>query len=232
MTTKSKQKDRTSIWEQVSVTDPKYTKAGTGTGNKFTAINPTWLVKKATEVFGAAGEGWGTKIHSHEVIEGPVLDNNGTRGTVYVVLLSLWWRGEDGTKFETPAQFGQTHMVVKRKSGQIIMDDEAPKKAVTDAMNKCFSYLGFSADIFMGLWDDNKYVESAAATYAAEAVKKLPDLVAEYIAQLEGCNSGTEVRALWHLTSELRRTYPNEAIVVKLTDDITKKGKSFDVSDK
>lgn len=232
MTTKSKQNNRTSIWEKVCVTDPKYTKPGTGTGNKFTAINPTWLVKKATEVFGAAGEGWGTKIHSHEVIEGPVLDNNGTRGTVYVVLLSLWWKGEDGAKFETPAQFGQTHMVAKRKSGQIVMDDEAPKKAVTDAMNKCFSYLGFSADIFMGLWDDNKYVESAAATYAAEAMKKLPEMVEGYSRQLEQCATTSQVRALWHLTSELRNTYPNEPLILGLAAAITKKGKLIDVQNK
>jgi uncharacterized short protein YbdD (DUF466 family) len=39
------------------------------------------------------------------------------------------------------------------------LDDEAPKKAMTDAMTKAFSHLGMSADVFLGKFDDSKYVE-------------------------------------------------------------------------
>jgi len=38
------------------------------------------------------------------------------------------------------------------------LDDEAPKKAMTDALTKAFSHLGVSADVFLGLFDNNKYV--------------------------------------------------------------------------
>ena len=33
------------------------------------------------------------------------------------------------------------------------------KKATTDALTKGLSVLGFNADVFLGLWDDNKYVK-------------------------------------------------------------------------
>jgi hypothetical protein len=33
------------------------------------------------------------------------------------------------------------------------------KKATTDALTKGLSVLGFNADVFLGLWDDNKYVQ-------------------------------------------------------------------------
>ena len=38
------------------------------------------------------------------------------------------------------------------------IDDEAPKKAMTDALTKGLSHFGCDADIFLGQWDNNKYV--------------------------------------------------------------------------
>ena len=31
------------------------------------------------------------------------------------------------------------------------LDDEAPKKAMTDALTKAFSHLGLNADVFLGI---------------------------------------------------------------------------------
>jgi len=33
------------------------------------------------------------------------------------------------------------------------------KKATTDGITKCLSMLGFNADVFLGKFDDNKYVQ-------------------------------------------------------------------------
>ena len=53
----------TSIWERVQSTDPKFTKNYKGAGGfSGTAINATYLVKKATEQFGPLGSGWGYEI--------------------------------------------------------------------------------------------------------------------------------------------------------------------------
>ena len=51
------------------------------------------------------------------------------------------------------------------------LDDEAPKKAMTDAMTKAFSHLGMSADVFLGMFDDSKYVESLKKEFAQKIPK-------------------------------------------------------------
>ena len=38
------------------------------------------------------------------------------------------------------------------------VDDDCIKKVQTDALTKGLSKLGFNADVFMGRFDDNKYV--------------------------------------------------------------------------
>ena len=43
---------------------------------------------------------------------------------------------------------------------------ECQKKALTDAITKGLSYLGFNADVFLGMFDDNKYVSERNAACA------------------------------------------------------------------
>ena len=38
------------------------------------------------------------------------------------------------------------------------LDDEAPKKAMTDALTKAFSHIGLCKDVFLNEFDGNKYV--------------------------------------------------------------------------
>ena len=54
-----------------------------------------------------------------------------------------------------------------RKTGAL--DDEAPKKAMTDALTKAFSHLGVSADVFLGLHDSSKYVNDLKKEIEAKA---------------------------------------------------------------
>src|SRR5690606_33640239 len=86
-------------------------------------------------------------------------------------------------------QFGQTTFVGRNKNG-FFTDEEAPKKSLTDAMSKCLSLLGFSADIHLGRFDDNKYVndlrQEFAEKYEAEAKAKAaaPKITTEQAAEL------------------------------------------------
>ena len=50
-------------------------------------------------------------------------------------------------------------------------DDDFAKVA-TDALTKGLSKLGFNADVFMGLFDDNKYVNQVTEQFADESWKK------------------------------------------------------------
>jgi hypothetical protein len=105
----------------------------------------------ATETFGPFGTGWGVKDERIEKWEDVGL-------AVYT-----------GTLWYIPAEFKKGIPVIKSSSEFPIhssikyhsngrVDDDFMKKVATDALTKGLSKLGFNADVFMGKFDDNKYV--------------------------------------------------------------------------
>ena len=158
------------LWNKVRTPDPKYTKSfSRGGGFKGTATNTQYAVMVATELWGQNGKGWGLDIVDEQYVPGaPILVNDNVVGNeiIHVVRVQLWYR-EGEEIYHTSPQYGQTTFVGKNKNG-MFTDEEAPKKSVTDGMLKCMSLLGFSADIFMGLYDDNKYVNDAKAKFEPE----------------------------------------------------------------
>ena len=54
------------------------------------------------------------------------------------------------------------------KPGYFKVDEEYAKKVATDALTKGLSFLGFNADIFLGKYDDSKYVEGLKEEKRAE----------------------------------------------------------------
>ena len=183
--------DNTELWTAVEKTDPAHTKQfSRGGGFKGTATNATYLARKATEQFGPCGIGWGVTVVNEEIIEGAPLLVEGVvvaHERIHKVHARFWYvRGGQRGEIE---QFGQTQMVGKNKNG-FYTDEEAPKKSMTDAMSKCLSLLGFSADIHLGLYDDNKYVaklqEEFAPRVSEEQAATLRDLIESKGADLSG----------------------------------------------
>jgi hypothetical protein len=86
-------------------------------------------------------------------------------------------------------QMGQTRSSYVTSAGKFIVDEDAPKKSVTDGMVKCLSMLGFAGDIFSGRWDDSKYVEWAAAETAR---RETPTLTDEQISEITELLSGRD----------------------------------------
>ena len=183
----------TDLWDSVEKTDPKHTKGfSRGGGFKGTATNATYLAKKATERFGPCGTGWGLNVLSEEVMQGaPLIVGDAQVGSELIHKLHVrLWYVLDGKRGEVE-HFGQTQFVGKNKNG-FYTDEEAPKKSMTDAMSKCLSLLGFSADIHMGLYDDNKYVQSLQKEFsqitqeqADDLKKKLSDTGSDVVKFLE-----------------------------------------------
>lgn len=138
------------IWKAVEQTDPHFTKQfNRGGGFKGTATNATYLFKKATATFGPLGIGWGWNVIDEKYQPGQDKD------VIHVVRIKLWYE-LDGKRGEIE-HFGQTTFVGKNRNGYFT-DEEAPKKSLTDAISKSLSGLGFAADIHLGLYDDNRYV--------------------------------------------------------------------------
>ncbi len=147
------------LWDKVQETNPKHTKAfSKGGGFKGTSINPTYNNRKATEMFGLCGIGWGVDIVNECYQEGaPILINGKEvcKEITHVLQISFWYKWE--SEIGKIPSFGQTSYVGSNKNG-VYTDEEAPKKSLTDAITKAMSMLGFSADVFLGMYDDVKYI--------------------------------------------------------------------------
>ena len=153
------------IWDALKDTDPKTTKDVEGKGFTMTAINPCSVHHKLTGLFGPCGIGWGFELADEWYRSGHTDGENTHK--VHVVRIGFWYVAPDsgGEKSALIPAFGQTDFCYQRSKWvdgkQIkfwVTDEEAPKKSLTDAINKAASLIGVSADIFSGGWDANKYV--------------------------------------------------------------------------
>ena len=163
-------KDKKYIWDQVKKTDPRFTKKVNKGFGEITTIDPMSQIMKMTEVFGPIGEGWNYKVNYN--YHGT--DNNQTAIVTAEVSVAhkKFCTTEDNVNMYEWDYYGPVCSVQKlyRKTGAL--DDEAPKKAMTDAMTKAFSHLGLSADVFLGMHDNSKYVENLKKEIAEGVANK------------------------------------------------------------
>lgn len=143
------------LWDLVSKTDPQHVKPITGKSYRGNSPKPHYLIHKATETFGPIGIGWGFEIVEDRILEGALISPD-FHEQIHTAKVRVWydWTGKRGTV----EHVGQTLFSGKRKSGDAFTDEDAPKKSVTDALIKALSMIGFAGDIFMGRYDDSKYV--------------------------------------------------------------------------
>lgn len=148
--------DNLALWNALATTDPKHTKPFKRAGGfSGTAMKPIWIIKMLTEQFGPVGVGWGMGCPRFELV-------HASEGEVAVYCTVECWHGSPNNIFYG---VGGDKAVGKNKYG-LNVDDEAFKKAFTDAVNNAFKFLGVGADIHMGQFDDSKYVQQAARDFA------------------------------------------------------------------
>lgn len=138
------------FWNRVKKTNPNRVKPISGKQYKGNSPQPYYLVERMTHEFGMCGIGWGLTIKNER------MERLSDTDVLHVAVVEVWYRlGDEIGRIE---QVGQTKASYMSSKGSLVVDEDAPKKSVTDAMTKCMSYLGFAGDIFSGQWDDNKYV--------------------------------------------------------------------------
>lgn len=154
--------DNLALWEKLGKTDPAHTKGfKRGGGFSGTAIKPMWSYKRMTEEFGPCGTGWGVGEPSFQVVPGP-------EGEVLVFCTaSIWYGPEKNLVFGV----GGDKAVGKNKYG-LQTDDEAFKKAFTDAITNALKMIGVGADVHMGMFDDSKYVNDMREEFREDAPAK------------------------------------------------------------
>ncbi|HCA5767726.1 TPA: hypothetical protein MXQ39_000169 [Klebsiella pneumoniae] len=174
------EQDNLALWKRVFKTDERFTKAFTQNGGG-TSINGTYLTMLATREFGPKGQGWGIDILEERFDTGAPItrtikgaDGNNTWELIpdgmggllmekhHVIKIRLWYLKND-VRGEEYA-YGCTPYIYGSKYGPIC-DGEATKKSLTDATKKALSGLGFSGDIFMGLYDNPEYRQKNKAEF-------------------------------------------------------------------
>jgi hypothetical protein len=155
------------IWSKVEKTDPKHTRPIAFGQRKFTTIDAMYVIKRATETLGPVGIGWGYDVEYMVTAE-------------YVAAQVRIWH-EEHDNWYGPVMGMAKLKIFNKKAGKDLLDEDAGKKAMTDALTKALSHLGFGADVFLGLYDDNRYVETVDKEFRQEEQrekkKKLEDVV-------------------------------------------------------
>lgn len=168
--------DNLSIWNTLGKTDPAHTKGFKRAGGfSGTAIKPIWAERLLTSAFGPCGEGWGNDDPVYTTMPGA---NNEV--LVYCTVRA-WYRlhGEDrayltgigGDKVVKYVAANEKYDRPERWES----DDEAFKKAFTDALMNAFKHIGLGADVHMGQFDDSKYVDQVDKEYRAEEKRAARD---------------------------------------------------------
>ncbi|MEM6363310.1 MAG: hypothetical protein AAF745_02705 [Planctomycetota bacterium] len=166
-TKSSKIRSNMRLWDSVATTDPSMAKEASNGRYKFTTVDPQWQLKQATKAWGPYGDKWGLFDIRFANLESDPPS----------LMLSADFRypSENGHIVAFPI-----HVDMRLKAG-----DDVCKKLITNARSKALSWLGFSADVFMGKFDDAGYVrdlqsrfgdQNALVTKVLSAVKSAKNM--------------------------------------------------------
>lgn len=220
------------IWSQVEKTAPEATKAAKVNGQQITSISGHHMVKRATEVFGPVGIGWGWTVAEERFDQGGEIRND--KGEIighevgHTIRIKLWFMQDD--KRGELEQYGCTPFTYKSKWG-VTTDTEAPKKSLTDAIKKALSMLGFSADIFLGMYDDTDYVQQRQAEAALEQAEnreaELERQSQERLKWLRSAIETMETATTLHELKKLHTHYVRSATRRNETKFVERLGRAF-----
>ena len=160
---------------------------------QITAIDPQYQKESATRAFGPFGIGWGIENENFDYS-----DFGDTRLAHYYAIL---WFKHEGQRGEIPIHANiKVSYMTSGKNVYLKIDDNYAKKLQTDALTKGLSNLGFNADIFMGKFEDNRYLSDR--TLEAQAEDFITgDLVERYLSLIDN----EESAQLWFFEMELKR---------------------------
>lgn len=175
--------DNLANWVAVEKTDPKYTKQVKQRGG-FTSVNAQYQIKRATELFGTVGVGWGYE-------NSPIQIENG-----FAIIGVTVWTGSRENSFGPV--YGCAQMFGER------LDSDAPKKASTDGLTKALSHIGIAADIFLGMYDDNKYLAEISGEFAGKSLAEKP-VPQQTLAAIGGAETMASLQTVWNANKEWHR---------------------------
>ena len=143
--------DNLNLWHKVEKTNPKYTKQANVGGNKITSIAPQYQIMNVTEQFGSYGKTWGFKNIELDYTLVPEFN--------LIVFKAIF--------FYPDGEFPTINSIkMFMDNAKLKIDDNFAKKLETDTLTKAISKLGFNADIFMGKFEDTRYLAEIKKEFA------------------------------------------------------------------
>jgi len=158
------------LWQAVEKTDLSFTKQVMQRGG-YTAISPQYQLMKATEQFGPYGAGFGLSASD--------FDFNLVESTNIVIHKAIFFYVIEGQRHEFPIS-NAIEFARVTKDGKKIVDVDFAKKVETNTVSKALSKLGFNADVFLGMMEDNSYL---ADLQNELAIQRADDKDAELVKQ-------------------------------------------------
>lgn len=151
-------KENLKLWKSVEKTPPDMTKDVKFGKRHYTTVDPQWQVRVATALWGPYGQHWGMRNLDWNIVETHETDAQGHYLSSAIILKA---------EFFYPVN-GQEVSFEILNDDRFKADDETLKKLVTNTRSKALSWLGFSADVFLGKFDDTTYVKDLQAKFGEQ----------------------------------------------------------------
>jgi len=217
-------KDNLELWHKVEKTNPAYTKNANVGGNKITSISPQFQIMNVTEQFGSYGSTWGFKnieldyslvgtMFKREKTEG-VYPNKKVVGLEDAIMGLVVFKA---TFYYPDGEFPIINSISLFTNNDMTkLDDNFAKKVETDALTKAISKLGFNADIFMGKFDDVRYVEEMKEQFNPKP--KPPTEEEILITALAEVQNAKETKQLTAIYNKNKTLHANEVFIKEIKD--------------
>ena len=149
------------LWNKVCKT-PDDVLCSVPVGSKITTIGTQFYYKRAAEVFGPEGEGWGTKEEDYKIIQGD--------GPSYCLFTAKLWRKGD--------EYTQISASITITSGK-----DWAKIVRADAIKRGLASLGFFSDVYEGRFNVEDAFQECKYFRAGEGING-PRITQEQVAEL------------------------------------------------
>lgn len=150
------------LWREFEETDGQFTKPVKIGARKFTAIDPTYQKWRATAAWGPYGQRWGLRIKEVRYVNKP--DGEPAEA---MMLASFYY--PDPEDIGKTLQFDIVNEWPWRRGGDTL------KCLHTNTIMKALHYLGFSADVWFGRFDDTPFDRASATEEMAGNVATIVD---------------------------------------------------------
>ncbi|MFY4808048.1 hypothetical protein ACOTVK_05740 [Aliarcobacter butzleri] len=156
--------DYLKIWDMPTI--PEQLKNVNSNGRNFSAIDSTSQFLQATKMFdGPYGITWGLKDLEYTY--------KSLSDTELLILKATFFFPGGEFVLHNSIKLAYMTQGYQNKPGYLKVDDEAYKKIETNTVSKALAKLGFNADVFMGKFEDNNYVQELNYAYADIPGKKI-----------------------------------------------------------